>query len=146
LDWGVLVTDENSTSGTFAIFQEGEEPMTHLGGLVKGTYFITKSNGLCADTVVWDNTCIITSIENRGAEIGSVFPNPASDVVNVTGIVPFYAVEILDALGRVVAKGHAPDLLSYEFNVSHLSSGVYFVRIHASGGERGMERLLINRK
>lgn len=146
LDWDVLVTDANSTFGTFAIFREGGAPMTHLAGLAKGTYFITKSNGICADTVVWDNTCIITSIENQGGEIGSVFPNPASDIVNVTGKVPFHAVEILDALGRVVAEGRAPDVLSYEFDVSNLSGGVYFVRIHTSGGERSMERIVINRE
>ncbi len=62
----------------------------------------------------------------------TVYPNPVTDVLRVSGLEGSYTVKILDVLGRVVTsgKGTTPEL---ELNLAGKPSGMYMVRIESQG-------------
>ena len=83
--------------------------------------------------------------EPRGGTSPIVYPNPASDRVQVrmpgehgpaTGV-----VEVFDLQGRLVARS---DQFSGFLNVSTLEEGIYLVRV-VSGGRTASTKLVINR-
>jgi hypothetical protein len=64
----------------------------------------------------------------------AAFPNPAVDVLNLTGVEHGADVRILDATGRVVLtvrSSNGPDRLSVE--VSALRAGIYTVEVPGQG-------------
>ena len=72
------------------------------------------------------NTCDIDEIHENDAENQIiVFPNPASNTVNILNADPDAKVEIIDLLGRIVLSVENSDPI----NVSTLPEGYYFVRI-----------------
>ena len=64
--------------------------------------------------------------EGRGC---AVYPNPAVDRIHVEAASQVERVEVMDATGRVVASAQQPDV-----DVSHLSAGVYVVRVNTQEG------------
>ena len=70
-DWPSLVIDLNNTFGEYQVFKSGST--TPLSGLnaarSTGLYLIVKSNGVCSDTVEWNNDCIVTGIEKSGSHL-----------------------------------------------------------------------------
>ncbi len=65
----------------------------------------------------------------------SLYPNPCSDVVtlrNASDVHGKYAVEYMDALGRLLAT--ATFVAQHTFDTNHLRSGVYTLRITAADG------------
>ncbi|MDX2191008.1 MAG: T9SS type A sorting domain-containing protein, partial [Bacteroidota bacterium] len=67
----------------------------------------------------------ITSIEESISQV-TVFPNPTSDKITFTGVLPGTAFEIYSMTGEFVKSG----LVSESFNnVEDLSVGVYFIRL-----------------
>ena len=60
-----------------------------------------------------------------------VYPNPATDVLHVTGLEGNYTVKIINILGQLVysTTGSSPELL---LNIGHLPSGMYFLRIESN--------------
>ena len=72
------------------------------------------------------NTCDIDEIHENDAENQIiVFPNPASNTVNILNANQNAKVEIIDLLGRIVLSVENSDPI----NVSTLPEGYYFVRI-----------------
>jgi hypothetical protein len=65
----------------------------------------------------------------------SVFPNPASDVLNVTVNLDEVAnVELVDLTGKVVATQTVSNQGTATFNTANLSSGLYIVSIQTANG------------
>jgi hypothetical protein len=60
----------------------------------------------------------------------SLSPNPAKDIIKITGLLHEIEVVILDALGKVLRE-RAP--FEAELDVSLLPSGVYFIQIFSEG-------------
>ncbi|MBK9146616.1 MAG: T9SS type A sorting domain-containing protein [Flavobacteriales bacterium] len=82
------------------------------------------------------NITVVVNI-NTGvvaAESGGValFPVPAIDVLNMTGLVPGAAFEVVDAQGRVVNSGTAQPFMTMD--VRDLSAGMHMLR-WTDGGE-----------
>lgn len=72
------------------------------------------------------DTCDIDEIHENDAEKQIiVFPNPASNTVNILNADPDAKVEIIDLLGRIVLSVENSDAI----DVSTLPEGYYFVRI-----------------
>ncbi len=61
-----------------------------------------------------------------------ISPNPAADVLRIQTDVPFEAVRIFNADGRLVFVVTKPEQ-ALEIPVGNLTSGVYFVRFEKSG-------------
>ena len=73
----------------------------------------------------------------------TVFPNPASDRIVLTGAQGNALVRILDVQGREVLNlNNAPLNGSYELNVSGLHAGAYQIVV-TQGAKQGVQRVLI---
>lgn len=75
--------------------------------------------------------CQTVSIDENAlfAKSIQIFPNPASNQFNVTSTIGLIkGVDIIDALGRVVAK-HSANTTSVIINTSSLNSGLYTLRV-----------------
>ncbi len=86
-------------------------------------------------------------VNNVLAEEGNVkvYPNPASDIVNirVEGLNgAAYGIELLDAMGRVVSKDLNLTSESYVINRNGLTNGVYYVKV-TSGLNRKVVKVVL---
>lgn len=82
---------------------------------------------------------ITTRLETMGvAEKGQLFPNPASETVELAKSVQ--SVTICNAFGEEVLRSN-----SQKMDISELPSGVYLLKIHYENGSMGTEKLLIVR-
>lgn len=59
-----------------------------------------------------------------------VFPNPASNVLNVKASTSFHVLSIRDLSGRVVLEINASTLNSSQIELSNLSNGAYFLEVN----------------
>ena len=98
--------------------------------------------------VVCFNTC--SDCEGSDASVQdltvdfSVFPNPATDRIVLTGAQGNAIVRVLDVQGREVLNLHnAPLNGRYELNVSGLLAGAYQIVI-TQGAKQGVQRVLIH--
>ena len=60
-----------------------------------------------------------------------IYPNPASDVLNITSSENISRIEIISSTGRIIVQQDVNSDYA-TFNVSDLSNGMYFVRIFGS--------------
>jgi hypothetical protein len=58
-----------------------------------------------------------------------LYPNPASDVINIEHVRPVTEIRILDILGQVVGEFSTTRSRNYVLDISELKKGIYFVRI-----------------
>jgi para-nitrobenzyl esterase len=58
----------------------------------------------------------------------SLYPNPASQVVNVHSSLPFSNINIYDETGRLVGFTGSLNMVTYQINTSNFSKGVYFMK------------------
>ncbi|MFA5618911.1 MAG: T9SS type A sorting domain-containing protein [Weeksellaceae bacterium] len=66
-----------------------------------------------------------------------IYPNPASDVINIATKEKVKSVEIYSLNGQKIMHTHAA-----EINVSHLSKGVYILKIHLENGKVKTEKFI----
>jgi hypothetical protein len=103
------------------------------------------SNGICpADTslveVIVDGTCDHLSLGSEDFTEMTVFPNPATDVlnINVSSNTGAMKIEVTDINGRIVLAD-ASALANSEsatLSIAHLEKGVYTLRIFSIEGQR----------
>ncbi|MBR5984100.1 MAG: T9SS type A sorting domain-containing protein [Bacteroidales bacterium] len=87
-------------------------------------------------TVTGDATYIATFIPATGIEENanlqiSIFPNPATDILNITSSETISEIEIVNALGQVVYRTEV-NADNAVCDVEGLKAGVYVVRIHGT--------------
>lgn len=68
---------------------------------------------------------------NLNAEV-SLFPNPASDIVNIKSSEFVNDITMYDEIGRVVLQASGINKTDYEINTAHFSKGLYFVKMRFS--------------
>ena len=73
--------------------------------------------------------------------IVSIFPNPATDVVNVSASVGNKRVEICDMAGRLLYKDEIIDA-DFSIDVSNLSAGIYLLSIQQNGMKESMKLIV----
>ena len=80
--------------------------------------------------------------ETIGSEEISYYPNPANDQLFIDlGSDTAVTIDIIDIQGRIVL--HKPiDQAKTSLNVSHITAGVYFIRV--SGTRQDIQKLIIN--
>ena len=71
------------------------------------------------------------SIEENSAQEISIFPNPATDILNITSSETISEIEIVNALGQVVYRIEV-NADNAVCDVNGLANGVYVVRIHGT--------------
>ncbi|MCS3870800.1 hypothetical protein J3D55_003716 [Chryseobacterium ginsenosidimutans] len=68
---------------------------------------------------------VLSTNENKFENL-SIFPNPVSDILNISGIISDSEFEIYNAVGQKVSGGKISD---QKVNVNELTKGVYFISI-----------------
>lgn len=66
----------------------------------------------------------------------TIFPNPATDFVNVTSSVKINSVEILNFTGQPVYSDNTINADAASVDVHGLSSGIYFVKVCTLAGTK----------
>lgn len=86
------------------------------------------------DTFSVDRPALAT--ENFVASNFSVFPNPATNVVNINSLnnTTINQIQITDLNGRVVSTVNANGLSTTQVNIADLASGAYFLKIVTNEG------------
>ncbi|MEZ4920642.1 MAG: T9SS type A sorting domain-containing protein [Saprospiraceae bacterium] len=97
-------------------------------------------------TVLVDCGVVSSTKENRRAAIVAdikIYPNPAdqSAQVSVPGLLEPLSWRLIDALGRQVQLGSAPDG-NFHILKGNKPSGLYFVEIRTQSGKQGSARIL----
>ncbi|HBG69398.1 MAG: hypothetical protein A2W93_15520 [Bacteroidetes bacterium GWF2_43_63] len=78
-----------------------------------------------------DTTTSISEIENSNIQI---FPNPASDVINLTGVSSADRIEVYSNMGMLVMSREADGNDSVIIETSVLSNGLYYINIRMKDG------------
>jgi len=105
-------------------FEFNNYVFTELAGI--DFYSATNKNELYLDDFTVAHG--ILSTENFAPEVFSVYPNPATDVLNIQSKVAVEKVTVFDTMGRTVLQA-TPNTISPAINISGLSSGTYFVKV-----------------
>jgi hypothetical protein len=125
-EWSSIVQDNNNVFGQYFIFEKGSStPLPGLGSATKaGLYIIVKTNGVCADSVEWENTCVITGLE-RMTEGFTLYPNPAADRV----VIDYPAIQrilVYDSKGALLETfTFLPSDQEFSMDVSAWTEGLY---------------------
>lgn len=119
------------TGGTFTSYQwyNGNTP---IAGATSSTYTPTVNgdysvqvtqNGCTAKASIHMVSVGIQTIDWSDVNIS---PNPCSDVIRISGVIP-EEIRVLDPAGQMVARSYH----QAEINVSHLAEGIYFVQLYS---------------
>ena len=134
--YGIVLTwnaAENAVS--YDIYRNGERIATEtstssidLQGHEGDTYYIITNctNGGTSDASE-SATAIVTGISEVENNI-AIFPNPASDIVEISATQNIARIEVVSATGQIMHETEVNEE-SVSINVENLPSGTYFVRI-----------------
>jgi Secretion system C-terminal sorting domain len=77
----------------------------------------------------------VAAVKSVAAKGISVYPNPATDVINVAnGDALLSSITVADVNGRVVKNASFSSVTEAQVNIADLASGVYVVTIHSDKG------------
>jgi hypothetical protein len=142
----ILITWNEVGENTVTVFRNGAE----IASNISETSYLDENpiegencyevQVVCTDTVssMSNESCQVIEIidiihENTGLSF-SIAPNPANSEIAITAINPFNRVEIINHLGQTVLSQQSIDNKT-KLDISHLSNGIYFVRIISEKGE-----------
>jgi len=84
------------------------------------------------DTVVIDPNKV--GIDEVGLENVLIYPNPATDVLNITGLIGTGTITILNAMGQETLAVPFQNTDRKVLDLSDLVSGVYLVQVRSENG------------
>lgn len=103
------------------------------------TYFVQFDNiGITANP-------LDVSVSEKDAVKLSVYPNPASDFVNLQCQAggAMQSIELYDLNGRLMQRSFANGLTNYRLSVSDIAEGIYQLRIQQTNGNLQLSKLTI---
>lgn len=102
---------------------------------------IFNANGQVSESIQYTDYNV--GINERSSVIVGVYPNPTSDVLNLSGTTFKQAqFEVLNAVGQVVLIGLVND---GKVDVSGLTAGIHILRVTQESGETGVSRFQVIR-
>lgn len=112
-----------------------------------GTYYAVTNNRGCwskPSNKLGITLLDISSIDLTGLK---VYPNPTSDkvVLDWSGSLVNYNLEVLNSVGQVVMKGSIENAARKEVNLQQLASGVYHILLKTDDGKVGVVRVTLNK-
>ena len=127
---------------SYNVYREGDV----IGNTTETTYTdnvtVTGQYHYCV-TAVYDNgesDCsneilvdVVTGIEENLFNLTSVYPNPATDVVNIKSAYQIESVKVFNYNGQVVTNETVNSTM-YKVNTSNFVSGLYFFQIETTEG------------
>ena len=110
-----------------------------VGGTYKyQVYAVSAGGSMSAPATLMVNVEFLGVEENQNVNM-SVYPNPASGVLNIVTNVNNYEYQIINSIGQVVVSGNANGKTAVDVNGLN---GVYFLRVIANGDSR-IEKVVI---
>ncbi|MGB0403275.1 MAG: T9SS type A sorting domain-containing protein [Salibacteraceae bacterium] len=83
-----------------------------------------------------------TGIAENNNDKVSVYPNPASNVLNIENLAGYSQISLVNSIGEVVLSEKI-NYSSNQFDVSNLPSGIYVLQLITENGENHKERIVI---
>lgn len=101
--------------------------------LAEGTYYVVLTvTNECSSSEYGTYIDVITASEILNAENISIYPNPATSLININGV-NAERFEIINANGQVISDFNAPsDVVTID--IRNLSAGNYFIKIISAEG------------
>jgi len=116
---------------------------------VEQCYYVEVVYNDCDETLITEKVCLtILSVKESAGQTFSIYPNPASCEFTIdNGQLTINNVEIYDVYGRMqksrrAEKQNGENVITMD--VSHLSAGVYFVKIYSGSNHFAIKKLIIN--
>jgi len=114
-----------------------ETTYTHAGaGIIIGEhcYKVTAVYDPQGESDPTDESCeLITSVPEFLLDATKIYPNPASDVVNIKSHFEINNVRVYNYSGQIIADEAVSNTI-YRLNTSELQSGLYLFQIETSEG------------
>ena len=88
--------------------------------------FVTNSEGQSDGWEVMYETSVLGSDNVLSSASVNVYPNPANDVLNISGVLDSFEYQIVDLSGKLIVSGNN----NSRIDISELASGVYFAKIN----------------
>ncbi|MBE6337875.1 MAG: T9SS type A sorting domain-containing protein [Lentimicrobiaceae bacterium] len=85
------------------------------------------------------DTTNVNEIEVNNVKF-DVYPNPATDVINITSNAPRYEYQMINSLGQVVLEGVSSE--DNTISVANMQNGIYFLKLVADG-EMKINKIII---
>ncbi|WP_309297633.1 T9SS type A sorting domain-containing protein [Neptunitalea chrysea] len=73
----------------------------------------------------------------------SVYPNPVSDVLNISGNETLVKAQVYNQLGQLVLTSEKSDLSGNTIDMAQLNTGIYIVKLF---GESNSQSITISKK
>jgi hypothetical protein len=141
---GEMMLSSNSTTSQTAVssftvptsaFQTGSSCVVAMRVIISETYTSsvcgTFTYGEVEDYGVYIlSTANLSTNETEKTKELSIYPNPVSEILNISGISSETDFEIYNATGQKVSLGKTKD---YQVDVHQLLKGVYFIQINDKG-------------
>ncbi len=119
-DFGLTWYKEFTMSGVQGGINDLSIPTTNVG------YFVSWTD-------IYKSTNIISVNENHSAEF-RIYPNPASDIINITGESALYKVILYNSTGQKVMEQTASGESACRLSTTALKAGLYIMEVqHAEG-------------
>lgn len=112
--------------------------------LVSGSYAVVVSDNACSDT----SDCIAMTIVNveQVQSVGqfNIYPNPTTGRLNIDlgKLAKNISLEIVNVTGQIVFANQTKEAELMNIDISHLDSGIYFVRIQTEAKEQALIKLV----
>ena len=84
---------------------------------------------------------MVTSVNELTSPAITLYPNPATDILNIGSTLSILKIEISNNLGQIVYQKITDDK-AIQINTSSFSKGIYLVEIETSEG-RAIKKLVI---
>jgi len=84
----------------------------------------------------------ITGINQNSLSVLSVYPNPATDYLNVANVINESTISLFNQFGKEVISKNISS--NYKLPVGQFPSGLYLLRINSGNGEIQTEKVVIN--
>jgi hypothetical protein len=145
-EWSSLVIDQRNTSGSYHLFLQGTTDALDISEIKEhGIYIIVKQTEFCSDSVIWNNDCVITGVEDQTVEI-SITPNPTERWINFQyppGALTKYS--IYQPNGKVMRYGDLDPGGQTVIDGELWSSGIYMFMSHNKEGKPILKRFILQR-
>jgi len=120
--WSLAMNDNEIIVGSSRDnFDSNEENELNDAG---SAYIFTSSN-------------LATNENDFSKNVVKIYPNPAKDFINIASKKEINLIEILDQSGKIIAESK-----ELKINVSHLSKGVYILKIKFSNGSSSIQKMI----
>ncbi len=111
--------------GTYS-FLQGENSYVYLGDVVDSS---DDNKKVLFDAVRYTVSTNVNLSEKTKTEI-NVFPNPTTDIVNITSKKVIINLKIIDSSGKIIYQKKKIALRTFKIDLSNYNAGIYFIKVN----------------